>query len=183
MTLLGQKKDGLNMTVCDKFEPEVLEGQLCYSLNLSSIEVKKTGQGKRAGLTLLIDPGGQLSHGSQNVRINMEDTLDLEYSRKDDSSARIYLNTLSSFTDYRSGSYAMTVLKKMTGTESFLKQTDKEKKCRIETLEHCLANGFVENVQQRCGCVPWTLTSALLPLQVNLTALKSSYRSYRRMLA
>ena len=91
-----------------------------------------------------------------------ENPFALASSGVDASSAKIYFNTLSSFTDYRAGSYAMTALKKMTGTDSFLKQTDEEKKCRIETPEDCQAKSFIESVQKKCGCVPWALSSALV---------------------
>ena len=78
---------------------------------------------------LLIDSGGQKNEKSQKEEAKIEDTLDLESSGADDRSPKIYLNTLSSFTDFRVGSYAMTSLKKMTGTESFLKQTDEQTRC------------------------------------------------------
>ena len=55
----------------------------------------------------------------------------------------------------------MTSLKKMTGTDSFLKQTNEEKKCRIETVEDCQARSFIDRVQEKCGCVPWALSTIL----------------------
>ena len=76
------------------------------------------------------------------------------------SSARIYLNTLSSFSDYRAGSYAMSALKKMTGTDSFLKQTNKLNNCKLETIESCQEKSYLDKVQESCGCIPWALSSA-----------------------
>ena len=103
----------------------------------------------------------------QNIEVvqkedSNENPFVLASSGIDACSARIYLNTLSSFTDFRAGSYAMTSLKKMTGTDSFLKQTDEEKKCRIETLEDCQARSYIDRVQEKCGCVPWALSTAQL---------------------
>ena len=44
------------VSLCDKFEPIVLEGQLCFSLNLSQSGGKPTKSGKTKGLFLLLDP-------------------------------------------------------------------------------------------------------------------------------
>ena len=161
MTLLGKNQEGINFTACSHFQPTILEGQLCYSLNLSSLKTRKTKSGKRAGLVLLIDSGGQTNERSQKEETTIEHTLDLESTGADDHSPKIYLDTLASYTDFRVGSYAMTSLKKMTGTGSFLKQTDKEKKCRIGTFEDCQANSYLDTVQKKCGCVPWALSRAL----------------------
>ena len=87
--------------------------------------------------------------------------LDLEATEEDDSSTRIYINTLSRFNDHRSGSYAMSSLKKITGTDSFLKQTDDQKNCMIQTSEDCQSKNFIYHVKKTCGCVPWALSSAL----------------------
>ena len=130
MNMLGKVKEGLNFTACSQFRPTVLEGQLCYYLNLTSIERGKTETGKEAGLVIIIDIGIQNSYDTQSrdSKEGNQNTLALVSSGVDATSARIYLNTLSSYSDYRAGSYALTALKKMTGTESFLKQTDNKKK-------------------------------------------------------
>ena len=160
MNMLGEMKEGLNFTACNKFQPIVLEGQLCYSLNLTSIDTWKTKKGKGVGLVIIIDIGVQNAETLLIQDFN-KNPLAFAPSGVDAGSSRIYLNTLSSFTDYRAGSYAMNALKKMTGTESFLKQADKEKKCRIGTLEDCETKSFIDRVQKKCGCVPWALSSAL----------------------
>ena len=46
----------LNMTICDKFEADVQNGQLCYSLNMSKLGGEPTLAGKENGLFLVIDP-------------------------------------------------------------------------------------------------------------------------------
>ena len=169
MSMLGTMKNNLNFTACSQFQPTLLGGQLCYSLNITKNPTGMTETGKRAGLVILIDTGVQNTDEFDSEDIN-ENPLALASSGVDAGSARIYLNTLSSFTDYRAGSYAMTALKKITGTTSFLKQTDEEKKCRIETLEDCQARSYIDRVQEKCGCVPWVLSTALTskvrPLQL-----------------
>ena len=58
--LLGSElREMNNMTVCDKFEPTILEGQLCYTLDVAKIaKVAEypTRTGKNYGLRLLLDP-------------------------------------------------------------------------------------------------------------------------------
>ena len=49
--MLGQKRPELdNLTVCDKFEPTILEGQLCYSIDVAKLEKRQTEEGKSKGL-------------------------------------------------------------------------------------------------------------------------------------
>ena len=111
-------------------------------------------------LVIVIDIQVQNTDETQSKDSN-DNPFAFASSGVDSSSARIYLNTLASFTDYRAGGYAMTSLKKMTGTDSFLKQTDEEKKCRIETLEDCQARSYIDRAQEKCGCVPWALSATL----------------------
>ena len=165
MSMLGEIKDGLDFTACSKFKPTILEGQVCYSINLNSIDrnrKQKTETGRGAGLVIILDTGMKPIDEMQSQESN-DNPLAFGSSEVNVKSTRIYLNTLSSFSDFRAGSYSMSVLKKVTGTESFLKQTDEEKACRIETFEDCHAKSSIDRVQKRCGCVPWALSSALVP--------------------
>ena len=122
MTLLGQKAEGINFTTCSQFRPTVLEGQLCYSLNLRIIARDNTGAGLDNGIFILVDSGiseKELDIETETFGDEEIVTMRMEPSSPTKSSARIYLNTLSSISDYRAGSYAMSALKKMTGTDSF----------------------------------------------------------------
>ena len=163
MNVLGENEMGLNFTACSKFKPTMLEGQLCYALNLSLIEKDKTKAGENEGLVLIIDNGFENTQMKQPEvqHEKQKNPLVLGSSAVEDSSSRIYLNTLSSFSGFSGGSYAMTALKKMTGTTSFLKQTNEEKGCRIQTNEDCQAKRYIERVQKMCGCVPWALSSTM----------------------
>ena len=42
--MLGKEVDGF--VACDKFQPTVLEGQMCYSLDLGNVGVGKSKTGK-----------------------------------------------------------------------------------------------------------------------------------------
>ena len=165
-TLLGQTRQGLPFPVCSQFKPTVLEGQLCYSLNLSKIASDKTAAGLDNGILIILDLG---TSDKEENRLNERETLGdekfislkMDPFNPSETTAQIYLNTLSSISDYRAGSYALTSLKKMTGTESFLKQSDDNKKCRTQSKEDCQTARYIDIVQKNCGCVPWSLRSAL----------------------
>ena len=135
-SMLGKEVDGF--VACDQFQPTVLEGQMCYSLDLSKTGMNESSKaGKNNGLELVLDPnipgdGGQ-------------------------SAARIFLHTLFPFTDYRNGSYAMSSLKKMTATKGFLGMSETNKKCQVENFEDCKTMKYLEKIQKECHCIQWAL--------------------------
>ena len=134
--LLGKEVDGF--VACDQFQPTVLEGQMCYSLDLSKVhKVNSSKTGKQNGLVLVLDP---------NTPENEEENV-----------ARIHLHTLSPFTDYRNGSYAMSSLKKMTATKGFLGMSETNKKCQVENFEDCKTMKYLEKIQKECHCIQWAL--------------------------
>ena len=167
MTLLGQTRQDLPFTACSHFQPTVLEGQLCYSLEFK-INTTMSMTGKRNGLMIFLDQGlteeGKPTAEDSLTMKNVKElvSLDTEAIGQDTNDARIYLNTLSSFTDVRSGSYAMTSLKKMTGTDSFLELPLDKKLCQIGTFEDCQVQNYAMEVLEQCGCVPWALSRALM---------------------
>ena len=164
MTLLGRTSNDLQSEVCTKFKPTVLEGQLCYSLDLNLIATTKVEEGLDNGLLLILDPGVSekiQNKGSIYQEGNTIRSLKLKPIGGDSSSARIYLNSLASYSDYRAGSYAMSALKRMTGTPGFLGLPVEETNCQVESFEACQTRGYLESVQAQCGCVPWALSSAL----------------------
>ena len=164
MTMLGQTNHALNSVVCSKFKPTVLKGQLCYSIDSSSLPNVETKEGMKNGLVLILDPGRQEDMGEKKTGLIPEDhimSLNLESKIEISSSAWIFLNTLARYANFGAGSYAMTALKRMKGTDSFLHLPDEEKKCQIETSADCHAKQYIKKVRAECGCVPWALSSAL----------------------
>ena len=98
------------MTICDRFEPTIIEGQLCYSLDIAKLREKPTKSGKENGLFLLLDPNPyQVNVGEKNV----------VGARTTDQSFKVLIHTLEHYTISESGSYGMTSLKRMTGTKKF----------------------------------------------------------------
>ena len=134
------------MTICDKFEPIILEGKLCYSLDISKLKKRPTKAGIENGLFLLLDPNPY-----QLKSIESEDQ----------SSAMVYIHTLAQYTAEGPGRHAMSALKRMTGTKSFEKLPDEQKKCHIHNREECYTQKYLEQVKNKCGCLPWALATKL----------------------
>ena len=129
--MLGKEVDGL--VACDQFQPTVLEGQRCYSMDLGKEDVGKSKSGIKNGLLLILDVQ------EENLEANTE--------------AKIYLHTLTPFTALGNGSNAMFSLKKMTGTKSFLGLPDGTKKCQVQSFESCNTREYLKNVHQTCNCL------------------------------
>ena len=149
--MLGHKRPELdNLTTCDKFEPTILEGQLCYSINIARIEKRQTEAGKTKGLFLLLDPSPyQIQDDERSVDVN-------EGNRH--QTFKVYIHTLAPFTGYGHGAFAMSTLKSMKGTKSFEALPNNQKKCAVHNREECQTEKFFSQVKANCSCVPWSLT-------------------------
>ena len=83
------------MTVCDKFTPTVLDGRLCYKVDVNTLEEK----GSEQSLTIVLDYNDDKM--TYDISRNMEDKFsfsELKDSIKDDDEyhleAMIYIDTL-----------------------------------------------------------------------------------------
>ena len=122
--------------------------------------------GKENGLMLVLDTGKpkealpefdmMVTTGSSASAFA---TINLKPSYSVENKARISMDTLASFTDYRDGSYALSALKMMTGTDSFLGLPDESKGCQIEAYNECQTKGYMAEVKKQCACVPWALST------------------------
>ena len=160
MTLLGQTRQDLPFTACSQFQPTVLEGQLCFSLDLSLHGPNKTNSGLDSELLMIIDPGMTVAQSYSKENVETSTSFSLKHASNDDTSARIHLNTLASFTSSKAGRYTMSVLKKMTGSMNFQRLPDLDKHCQIGTYEACQSRGYLEEIHSQCGCLPWPFHSA-----------------------
>ena len=146
--LLGQKRPELNdTTVCNKFNPIILEGQLCYSLDVKKYKKGPNKTGKENGLFLLLDPNPyhvDSNEGNKEVEGN---------------AFKVYIHTLSQHTAYGPGAYGMNALKKMTSSKNFLQLPDEQKKCDIHNREECQTKKFIDQVESNCSCLPWLLAA------------------------
>ena len=129
------------MTVCDKFQPTILEGQLCYTLDIAKYVGHPTESGKLNGLRLLLDPN----------------PYQIADKHAGGQTFKVFIDTLAQHTTFGAGSYGMSDLKKMTGTTSFEQLPDHQKKCLIHNREECQTQKYLEHVQKECSCVPWAL--------------------------
>ena len=151
MSLLGNPGEQFPFVACDKFQPYLLEGQLCYSLDLMDIKSVVSRKGKGKGMLLVLDP--------TSISYNDDDDYQEDSAITNESHlARIYLHTMTTFSSSKNGSYALSVLKKITGTASFLQMP--EKGCQVESYEECNTRKYLDRVAEVCSCVPWTLSSA-----------------------
>ena len=57
MNMLGEIKEDLPFISCSQFKPTLLDGQLCSSLNLASVDTERKETGKRGGLVIILDIG------------------------------------------------------------------------------------------------------------------------------
>ena len=137
--MLGRKKPGYNFPFCDIFEPVVFDGRLCYSVGKEF--GGKSKDGKENGLLLMVSPGR-----------NHDD--------KESNLFQIYVNTLSGFSTYKTGSFALNSLKKMTGTSGFMSLPDEQKRCQVELREDCQTKNILFEMELQCGCVPWAINTA-----------------------
>ena len=151
--LLGQRTSELdNLTICDKFEPTILEGQLCYSLNTAKVVGNATRTGRRNGLLVLLDPSP--------FQINVGEELKGFDQTHEQEQVRVYVHTLSPYTAFGAGEYAMSALKRMKGTESFKQLPDSLKNCQVHNKEECETKRFLDRLQSHCNCIPWALVAA-----------------------
>ena len=147
-SLLGRELPEMdNVTVCDKFQPIILEGQLCYSLDIASLRVNSTKSGKSNGLLLIVDPEPYL--------LNQKDDPTTKGSKRGNLDFKVYVHTLAQYTTFGPGLLAMSALKKMTGTTSFSGLPDYEKKCVVHNREQCHTQAYLEQVMANCECIPW----------------------------
>ena len=148
-SLLGQERPELgNLTICDKFQPIILEGQLCYSLDIAKLGKITTKSGKSNGLFLLLDSNPyQLNATKKNI----------EGTKTEGQSSKVFIHTLAQYTTFGSGSYGMSTLKRMTGTDNFKQLPDHQKKCLVHNREKCQTQKYLDQVQRECNCTPWAL--------------------------
>ena len=145
-----------NLTVCDKFQPTILEGQLCYTLDSALLKGYSAKSDKTNGLVLLLDPNPyHLNHEGKNTGGFNEGGQKF----------KVFIPTLAQFTAFGSGSYGMSTLKKMTATTSFEQLPDHQKKCLVHNREECHTQSFLGQVQKECKCMPWALQTGQVGTQ------------------
>ena len=154
--------DGTSFPLCSIFIPTILEGQLCYKLTMN----KTSGKGTKNELAILLDynedrflpfPSPLRSIALLNF-INRTSNRTLNFDTAvgslQSSSAKVQINTLSPYVGFGGGSYQMSVVKRMTAKEDFLKMPLSDRNCEVELYEDCR----VRRLLRLCNCVPWELS-------------------------
>ena len=145
MSVFGQGSG----TTCAKFQPTVLAGQMCYSIDISKDEKAANYKQEGIKLTMVIDPNFMWNN-------RLEGTPESE--------ANIYLHTLSPYTSFRNGSYKLSALKRMTGSKDFMKLPLEKKKCHGETIESCSTRKYLQRVHNECQCLLWELETSSIKM-------------------
>ena len=85
--------------MCDKFQSTILEGQLCYTLDIARVKIAEnpTRSGKFNGLLLLLDP---TPFDQNSIDKNVRGQV-----------FKVVVHTLAPYTTFGSGSYGMSTLK------------------------------------------------------------------------
>jgi len=120
--------------------------------------------GEKNGLDLIIDsvpitPDTNFQFGKEAIPDNKRMTNSNEIGGP--TNADVYIPTLERFKGKGSGILALSVVKLMTGTSSFLALTEDNRKCSLESYEECQTEGFLQQMEAVCGCLPWSLSPAL----------------------
>ena len=132
-----------NFPLCSSILPTILEGQLCYELVLNDT----SSQGKKNELVLLFDYNEERSLQASSV------------GGIQSPSAKVQINTLRPYINFGGGIFAMSVVKRMTAKEDFLKMELKDRNCEVELYEDCRTRKLLE----KCNCVPWEVSKLQVP--------------------
>ena len=136
---------------CSTFAPTIIEGQLCYALNITKIGLIKEA-------LFFIDTNLERSVHASQQNSKKSGALRLKQGLGEKSQlAKIHIDTLEPFTSETFASYALTSLKKMTSTQNFEEMSDKDKGCRMEARGDCERKMLVQKVSEMCQCVPFSL--------------------------
>ena len=146
-SLFGHELD--NMSVCGKFTSTILKGQLCYTLEIAKLREKHSKYGKENGLFLLLDPNP--------FQIEVTEENPESPSKATGQSFKVFIQNLAQYTIIGPGSFALSTLKRTTGTESFKQLPDHQKECMVHNREECQTQKYLSEVQRECGCTPWSL--------------------------
>ena len=161
---LGEKREDIPITSCSQATATILAGQLCYSIDVSQITNTTSAKGRQNSLLLLLDVGTSTNSKTEKINkqlkwTNETKSVDIATSGKDTTSAKVFIQTLSEISNFGAGSYAMSALKHIIGSKSFMEFPNHLKECQEGSLEECHNINYFEKLQERCQCIPWGLPS------------------------
>ena len=141
--MLSQMRENFSFPLCSAFQPRVLDGQVCYFVDLNTAMGDRTvRQGPAHGLTLFVDYNEERMVGG--VKDEQGEAFVNLKGQSADNELKIHIDTLEPFIGYGSGIYEMSSIKMMETTDGFLALSEDVRGCqnRYSTLECQLENPF-----------------------------------------
>ena len=77
IAIMGETMDKVDYPICNKFRPRVLQGQLCYSVDVNEIKDQIETEKLHNGLVLLIDYNRMRMLTFDNARTNQKNSTDV----------------------------------------------------------------------------------------------------------
>ena len=178
MSLLGVRNNNFKFPVCSAFRKKIVQGALCYQVDINNFKKEFTVSELRRGLTFLLDNNDdrQLSETvaedahPMNTHNNMVDKF-LDFG--DHHKAMIHIDTISGdnffkielhflclapVMQYGGGNFALKNLKEIKVTSSFLGEAEDIRKCEgSQTFVECseeVHKVFLKKIIGTCQCVP-----------------------------
>ena len=111
--------------------------------------------------SLQVSPNNNDTGSSSNGTLNFGTAVQSVQSE----SAKVQINTLSPYVGFGGGSYQMSVVKRMTAKEDFLKMPLKDRNCEVELYEDCRTRMLMG----ACNCVPWEAPGSVVEFHVHKT--------------
>ena len=151
------------------------DGQVCYKLDVN--ELKESGlfkQGPEGGITFLMDYNEERNFGKpKETRIykpNYNRLINKEDENDDiEKHAKIYIELLEPFAAFFPGIYSLDSVKQITGTKEFYAFAAEQNMCQNQgTVEECNAKKLLEEVVQKCECIPFEMMILAKQYQVKL---------------
>ena len=160
MTVLSKHRTNFSFPLCSSFRPRLLDGQLCYFIDLDNVTKQKpTSQGPAHGLTLFLDYNQERMLGG-NTDVAREDDLVVNLNKRHEETkeeAKIHIDTLEPFIGHGGGNYELSAIKVLSATDSFLSLPESVRGCQTEySLLECQLQQYRLLVTY-CDCVPFTL--------------------------
>ena len=112
LSMLGSTINTFSFPVCTAFEPSILHGDLCYTLDMEKVPGAKLSEsGKAKGIMIVLDPNQERSETGRAVLQRRMETgkqfLNLSPKTSLQSSVQLHIHTLVRFQVYSEGSFTL----------------------------------------------------------------------------
>ena len=168
MSAVGRTAENFSLPVCDAFKHKLLDGQLCYQLDMRDDTVS-ISQGPLGGLKFVMDYNEERNVNVDNLETGQEISkeeelkglIGLERTLNNGNDAKIYIETIEAFHAYGGGSYMMSAAKEVVGTDEYVDIAESSDLCQDRiSISNCAAIDFVRTALDKCHCTPFGLKLA-----------------------